>query len=60
MTSAKLIVKADFKRRMYQVRDDIEMGRLTFHNTPEWTDKLLNITALNLTMLMLAEEARWN
>lgn len=55
------VVSLIFRRRFEEVKDDIANGRITFYNSPpEWTDKLLNVTALNCTLLQIHEEARWN
>ena len=54
------VVKVAFRQRMEGIKDDIAAGRITFYNPPQWTDKLLNITAMNCTLLLLAKEAKWN
>ena len=58
---SEAVVKAVFKRRFEEIKDDIESGRITFYNRPEvWTEKMLKITALNCVLLLIAEEAKWN
>lgn len=59
------VVKAAFKRRIKQVKEAILSGEITFYNVPlvecySWPEKLLNVTALNCTLLLLAERAKWN
>ena len=42
-----IAVRAAFRLRMQEIKDDIAAGRIKFYNSPpEWTEKLLNITAL--------------
>ena len=54
-------VKVAFRQRFEEIKDDIASGRLTFYNPPlEWTEKLLNVTALNWVLLKIREEAKWN
>ncbi len=56
-----IVVKAAFRQRIQEIKDDIAAGRIKFYNSPpEWTDKLLNITALNCVLLLLTQEAKWN
>ena len=60
-TEAGRVAKAAFKRQFLQIKDDIASGRITFRGQPpEWTEKLLNITAFNCAILKIREEARWN
>lgn len=59
--ASNIVVMTAFRIRFDEVKADIKAGRITFKNSPpEWTEKMLNITALNYVMLLLAEEARWN
>jgi len=54
-------VRAVFRQRMQEIKDDIAAGRIKFSNSPpEWTEQLLEITALNCVLLLLAERAKWN
>jgi|GEM_PF-3796331 len=54
-------VRAVFRLRMQEIKDDIAAGRIKFSNSPpEWTEQLLEITALNCVLLLLAERAKWN
>lgn len=56
-----IVVKVAFRRRMEDIRSDIAAGRIRFYDSPpEWTEKLLSITALNCVLLLLAHEAKWN
>jgi len=56
-----LAVRAAFRRRMQEIKDDIAAGRIKFSNSPpEWTEQLLKITAFNCVLLLLAQEAKWN
>jgi hypothetical protein len=60
-TLADAAVKVAFRRRVKQLRGDMLDGNVQFYNPPEvWTDKLLNITSLNGTLINLAHEERWN
>lgn len=53
--------KVAFRQRFEEIKDDIASGRITFYNPlPEWTEKLLNVTALNCALLKICEEAKWN
>ena len=52
--------KAAFRQRFDEIKGDIASGRINFYNTPEWTEKLLNITALNCALVRIHEEAKWN
>ena len=55
------VVKAAFRQRVEEIKEDIAAGRITFHNSPpEWTEQLLKITSLNCALLLLAERSRWN
>lgn len=55
------VVEAAFRQRMEEIKDDIAAGRIKFWNSPpEWTEKLLHVTALNCVLLLLAQEAKWN
>ena len=55
------VVRAAFRQRMQETKEDIADGRIKFYNSPpEWTEQLLNLTALNSVLLLLAEEAKWN
>ena len=59
--ASDIAVKAAFRQRMQEIKDDIAAGRITFYNSPpEWTEQLLEITALNCVLLLLAQEAKWN
>jgi len=59
--ASDIAVRAAFRQRMQEIKDDIGAGRIKFYNSPpEWTEKLLNITALNCVLLLLAQEAKWN
>lgn len=61
MKSGDAVVKAAFRQRMEEIKDDIATGRIKFYNSPpEWTEQLLKITSLNCTLLLLAERAKWN
>ena len=61
LSSSSVVVKAEFARSLEETKSDIAAGRITFRNPPlEWTEKMLNITALNCTLLKIREEARWN
>ena len=61
MRAPEAVVEAAFRQRFDEIRDDIESGRLNFNNRPEvWTEKLLNMTALNCVLLRIAAEAKWN
>ena len=61
MHASEKVVKRTFKKRLDEIKDDLKAGRITFHNPPEvWTERLINITALNLVLLLIAEEAKWN
>lgn len=61
MRVSEIIVEIAFKRRVDEIKEDIEVGRITFYNRPEvWTGKMLKITALNIVLLQIAEEAKWN
>ncbi len=54
-------VRTAFRQRVQEIKDDIAAGRIKFYNSPpEWSEKLLNITALNCVLLLLAQEAKWN
>ena len=54
-------VRAAFRLRMQEIKDDIAAGRIKFYNAPpEWTEQLLKITSLNCALLLLAERAKWN
>ncbi|MDP2730477.1 MAG: hypothetical protein Q8O55_08335 [Dehalococcoidales bacterium] len=54
-------VRAAFRQRMQEIKDDIAAGRIKFYNSPpEWTEQLLEVTALNCALLLLAQEAKWN
>ena len=56
-----IAVRAAFRLRMHEIKDDIAAGRIKFSNSPpEWTEQLLEITALNCVLLLLAQEAKWN
>ena len=58
---SSIIVKSAFRQCFDELKDDIANCRLTFRNQPpEWTEKLLNITALNWALLKIREEAKWN
>lgn len=55
------IINDAFNKKFAIIRDDIQNGRITFHNPPEiWTKKRLDITALNLTLITIAQEAKSN
>lgn len=59
--ACEIAVKAAFCQRMQEIKDDIAAGRIKFSNSPpEWTEQLLEITALNCVLLLLAQEAKWN
>lgn len=61
MQASESIVKAIIKRRFDEVKADIKSGRRKFYNSPpEWTEELLNITARNCVLMLLANEAKWN
>ena len=61
LSPSAVLVKAEFRRRFEEIKDDIANGRITFYNPPpEWTEKLLNVTALNCALLKIREEAKWN
>jgi hypothetical protein len=61
MTLADVVVEVDLKRRTQRLRRNILDGKVQFYNPPDvWTDKLLNITSLNGTLINLAHEERWN
>jgi len=61
MIPAEIVIKETFKRRIHRLRRDILDGRVQFYNPPEvWTDRMLNITSLNGTLINLAREQRWN
>lgn len=61
MKASDIVVQAVFRIKFEKIKDDIEAGRIIFYNQPEvWTEKLLNITALNSILLLLAYEAKWN
>lgn len=61
MNKGSVVVKAAFRQRMVEIKDDIAAGRIKFWNSPpEWTEKLLEITSLNCALLLLADRARWN
>jgi len=60
-TSLAKAVKIAFRGCFEEIKDDIVNRRLTFYNPPqEWTEKLLNKTALNLVLLRIKNEAKWN
>jgi len=55
------IIELQFKRRLSQIREDIETGKITFYNSPEtWTEELLDITSFNYTQITFLEKSRWN
>jgi len=55
------IIDTAFKRRIEEIKDDIEAGRITFQSPPPcWTDASLQRMASNLALLIIAKEARWN
>jgi len=59
--ASDIAVRAAFRLRMQEIKDDIAAGRIKFSNSPpEWTEHLLEITALNWVMWVLAQEAKWN
>ena len=59
--ACEIAVRAAFRQRMQEIKDDIAAGRIKFSNSPpEWTEQLLIITALNCVLLLLAQEAKWN
>ena len=61
MQESDVVVKAAFRQRFDEIKDDIEAGRLTFRKQPEvWTEKMLNLTALNCVLWLIAEEAKRN
>lgn len=61
VSKADEVVRLDFRRRVEEMRQGICSGEVKFFNPPdEWTDKLLNTTALNCTLLLLAELSKWN
>jgi len=61
MRPAEIAAKVAFEKRLDEIKDDIEAGRITFRKQPEvWTKKMLNITALNCVLLMIAAESKWN
>ena len=60
MSQADVVVKAAFRQRMEEIKDDILAGRIKFYNPPpEWTEELLNVTARNSVLLLLALRAKW-
>lgn len=61
MSKGDIVVKIAFRQRVEEIKADITAGRIRFYNSPpEWTEKLLRITALNCVLLLLAQEAEWN
>ena len=61
MRASDTVVRAAFRLRMREIKDDIAAGQIKFFNSPpEWTEQLLEITALNSVLLLLAQEAKWN
>jgi len=58
---SSVVAEIAFRQRFDEFKDDIANGRLTFRiQPPEWTEQLLNITALSCALLKIAEEAKWN
>lgn len=61
MRPSEVVVKAAFKKRLEEIKDDIEAGRISFYNPPEvWTEELLSKTALTCVLWLIAERAKWN
>ena len=56
-----IAVRAAFRQRMQEIKDDIVTGRIKFYNSPpEWSEQLLELTALSCVLVLLAQEAKWN
>ena len=56
-----LAVRVSFRHRVEEIKDDIAAGRIKFYNAPpEWTDQLLEVTALNCVLLLLADRSKFN
>jgi len=56
-----LAVRKSFRLRIDEIKDDIAAGRIKFYNSPpEWTEQLLNVTAMNCVLLLLADRSKWN
>ena len=61
MRPAEIAAKVAFEKRLDEIKDDIEAGRITFRKQPEIrTEKMLNITALKCVLLIIAAESKWN
>lgn len=62
MTRAALIIKEAIRRRKREVKDDIAAGRIDLTNEAEveLTEQLLDLIALNYTLLKLKNDARFN
>lgn len=62
MTRAALIIREALKRKKQAVKEDIAAGRIDLTNEAEIeiTDQLLDLIALNYTLLKLKNEARFN
>lgn len=55
------VAKITFERKLDEVKDDIESGRITFYNPPSiWTEEMLRATALSVNLLMIAKASKWN
>lgn len=55
------IVKVAFERKLDEVKDGIESGRITFYNPPDvWTEEMMRTAVLNVSLVMLAEVSKWN
>jgi hypothetical protein len=62
MTRAALIIREALKRKKQAIKEDIAAGRIDLTNEAEVeiTDQLLDLIALNYTLLKLKNEARFN
>ncbi len=61
MSKSGAVIKVVFQQRFEEIKADIAASRMKFFNPPpEWTEKLLNITALNYVLLLLSDRAKWN
>lgn len=62
MTRSALIIREAIRRKQESVKEDIAAGRINLTNEAEveLTDQLLDLIAMNYTVLKLKNEARYN
>ena len=60
MTDSGCIVEEALMRKVEEIKDDIESGRITYFICNPVRGRALHQAAVNCALLLIAHEAKWN